>query len=77
MIFLGHLVVGGLDETKEAGLYPDPELLSTILNTPEPDCAAPLKRYLGQLAFYSQFIVGISAVTASLHQAKSRVPFKL
>ena len=67
VVFLGHLVVGGLDETKEAGLYPDPELLSTILGTPEPDCAASLKRYLGQLAFYSQFIVGISAVTASLH----------
>ena len=77
VVFLGHLVVGGLDETKEAGLYPDPELLSTILGTPEPDCAASLKRYLGQLAFYSQFIVGISAVTASLHQAKNRVPFKL
>ena len=77
VVFLGHLVVGGQDDTKAPGLYPDPELLDTILNTPVPDCPASLKRYLGQLAFYSQFLVGISAATASLHQAKNRVPFKL
>ena len=77
VIFLGHLVVGSVDEKKQPGLYPDPELLSTILNTPVPECPASLKRYLGQLAFYSQFLVGISAATASLHQAKNRIPFKL
>ena len=77
VVFLGHLVVGGEDPTKPAGLYPDPELLATILGTPVPDSAPSLKRYLGQLAFYNQFLVGISAATASLHQAKNRVPFKL
>ena len=77
VVFLGHLVVGGEDATKTPGLYPDPELLRTILETPVPDCNASCKRFLGQLAFYSQFLVGISAITASLHQAKNRIPFKL
>ena len=77
VVFLGHLVVGGQDTTKQAGLYPDPELLATILGTPVPDNGPALKRYLGQLAFYNQFLVGISVVTASLHQAKNRVPFQL
>ena len=77
VVFLGHLVVGGQDATKKAGLYPDPELLATILGTQAPDNAPALKRYLGQLAFYSQFTVGMSAATASLHQAKNRVPFQL
>ena len=76
-LFLGHLVVGPLDPDRQAGLHKDPELSDTILKTPLPEDAPALKRYLGQLAFYNSFMENISEATASLHQAKNRVPFVL
>ena len=77
VLFLGHLVVGAIDPTKEPGLYPDPELVDCIMKTDIPQDAAELKRFLGQLAFYHSFLVNGSSVTASLHKAKARIPFNL
>ena len=77
VLYLGHLVVGDKDPDKEAGLYMDPELVQTIMGTKVPSDGAALKRWLGQVCFYSSFLPELSRTIGCLHQAKNRVPFKL
>ena len=77
VLYLGHMVVGDEDPDKEAGLYMDPELVETIMGTEVPQDGAGLKRWLGQICFYSSFLPELSRTIGCLHQAKNRVPFKL
>ena len=77
VLYLGHMVVGDKDPDKEAGLYMDPDLVQTIMGTEVPQDSAGLKRWLGQICFYSSFLPELSRTIGCLHQAKNRVPFKL
>ena len=77
VLYLGHMVVGDKDPDKEAGLYMDPELVQTIMGTEVPQDSSALKRWLGQICFYSSFLPELSRTIGCLHQAKNRVPFKL
>lgn len=80
VLYLGHLIVTKEDrEAKEGkiqpGLHPDPELKSTILEAPLPQDAAGLRRFLGQITFFSSFLENLSELLAPLHKAKGVVPF--
>ena len=77
VLYLGHMIVGDKDPEKEAGLYMNPELVTTIMGTGIPKDSAALKRWLGQICFYSSFLPNLSRTIACLHQAKNRVPFKM
>ncbi|XP_064646192.1 uncharacterized protein LOC135499377 [Lineus longissimus] len=58
--------IGGL--LSADGVKPDPQKVQAIVDMPQPDCKAALRRFLGLVTYFGKYLPNLSDITSPLRQ---------